>query len=282
MVYSYMRTGNRHLERQKPCEDSVATTEFGNFSFLVLCDGCSSSKYSCESAYRMSLHLATFMRFPKVFIINMPDTDNHGFAKYCSTEGNEETFMRLLLREANYESEALSHLFQCKRSDLCCTLIAALVEYHPDTDSNTAIVITVGDGFVAAFNKNDKETNLVSFGENRNNNPNMTYFCTSEDAVEHAQVYRLTNVDSILLSSDGLTHVVNIRQSDELAGFLSGVNEIVSEPSSALDEAMDHLLSTYSCTRGRDLNDDCSMIFYSTEKQSAGRIAKNNKHKHRR
>lgn len=268
MIFTYTRTGDRHINRLDPCDDSVRAVQYGNYSLLFLSDGCGSSRYSSEAAHRITKRLADYFTHP----IRLSDSDDscvEDLLRYCVSQNNEQEFLRFIIDEIIDETEEMCQLYQCGRSDLCCTLISTLIEYNPKTGKNTAVTITVGDGFVATYHKKSKTTSLVSRGENKDNNPNMTYFCTSFNAIEHANVYRIENFDSLLISSDGITHVVNIDNPDEMHRFMHSVSKSAIISDAMFAEKMNRLLSTYvkDSSFTKDLEDDCSIVYYSTDKK---------------
>lgn len=274
MILTYTRTGNRHLRCQSPCDDSVAVKQFGNYSLMLLCDGCGSSTFGREAAYRITAHLVDFFQHPDVFLETDTETNSIDLIHYCLIPENADAYLHLILKQIERVVQEMCVHYQCRRSELCCTLIAVLVEFHPDRKCNTATVITIGDGFVAAYNKKYKEVTLISRGDNRDSNPNMTYFCTSQNAMEHAHVYRAEGFDTLLLSSDGISHAVDITNRKELTDFVVSVIAANKITSTAFSASMDRLLNGYVDTEPnkRDLNDDCSLICYTTDKHSQIRI----------
>ena len=241
---------------------------------LLLCDGCGSSKYSLEAAHRITNRLADCVSYPERLINVDNSFDTEDFLHYCASPNNEEAFMWLFINEIRREVKELCALYQCRQSELCCTLIAVLIEYDPKTSKNSAVVITIGDGFVATYHRKSKLTSLVSRGENRENNPNMTYFCTSADAINHTKIYRIEDFDALLISSDGITHLVDIDSIHELKGFMCKVAESVAQTDTRFTEEMNRLLNSYieQSPHLLDLEDDCSVVYYSTDKQANRRL----------
>lgn len=268
MIFTYTRTGDRHINRRDPCDDAVRAVQHGNYSLLLLCDGCGSAKYSSEAANRITKRLADYFTH-KNSLLYYDYSCVEDLLCYCVSQNNEQEFLRLVIEEIIDETEVMCQLYQCRRSDLCCTLISTLIEHNPKTGKNTAVTITVGDGFVATYHKKSKTTSLISRGENKDNNPNMTYFCTSFNTIEHANVYRIDNFDTLLISSDGITHVVNIDNPDEIHRFMHSVSKSAIVSDAMFSEKMNCLLSTYvhNSAFTKHLEDDCSIVFYSTDKK---------------
>ena len=276
MIYQFTRTGDRHILRRAPCDDSVAAVQFGNYSALILSDGCSSSPFGGDSSRRITNRLADLIRRPNSFLSSDTIFSGEDFIRYCMNPENAEACLWLLFGELDKEAQAMCRLFHCRRKDLCCTLAVAFVEFHPDRINNSAVVITVGDGFVAAHSRKYKDVTLISRGENRCNNPNMTYFCTSENASDNAHIYYIDDFDELLLSSDGITHVTDIDSQCELNRLMSDIASSVGVTDIRFSNEMNRILSDYvqMYTSERNLDDDCGIIYYSTDKKSIRRLNK--------
>lgn len=279
MIWKYTRCGDRHIHRNAPCDDSVAAVKLGNYSALVLSDGCSGSTFGGVSAHRITNRIIDKIRLPATFLNSDTDITGEDFIRYCLNPDNIEKTVRLLLKELNEEAIAMCRLYQCQRKDICCTLIVAFVEYHPESRNNTAMVISIGDGFVTARSRKHKNATLISRGENRNNQPNMTYFCTSENAIDHTHIYYIKVFDELMISSDGITHAVDIDNSAELSHLLNAASSGSGITDADFSEKMNRLLSEYVWFRpiSRDLNDDCGVIYYTTNNKSIRRLIKKSK-----
>lgn len=274
MIFKYTRCGDRHIHRSVPCDDSVAAVKFGKYSALVLSDGCSSSVFGGDSARRITNRIIDKIKFPASFLGSDTDITGEDIIRFCLQPDNAGETVRLLLNELDKEVIVMCDLYQCQRKDVCCTLIIAFIGYDPKSGNNTATVITIGDGFVVACSRKHKGVTLISRGENRNNHPNMTYFCTSENAVDHAHIYRVNAFDELMISSDGVTHAIDIDDSDELSQLLHAASSGPGITDADFSEKMDRLLNEYVWLYpiDRDLNDDCGVIYYTTDKRSIRRL----------
>ena len=148
-----------------------------------------------------------------------------------------------------------------------------------DSDINSAVVLTVGDGFVAANRRRRGGAVLISRGENIDHDPNRTYFCTSQNAAEHVCAYYVNNFDELLLSSDGIIHTVDIERPDELTRLMRQTSLAAGITDTGFSKGMDRMLTTFTCIDPdtRDLEDDCSAVYYSTGK-NIRKKAKKTKH----
>ena len=263
MIRTYTRTGDRHAARRLQCDDAVRAVSIGDYSLLVLCDGCSGSAHSSEAARRITCRLADCIQYPETYLDREEATSPEDLLSYCITQGNEEAFMWLILKQIDAEVVTMRELYGCSRRELCCTLIAALVKHTGG--GNTAVILTVGDGFTAVYNKETKAATLVSRGENIDGNPNLTYFCTSADAADNALVYRVERFDALLISSDGMTHAVDIDDQNELDSLMIGAERLKAATDTQFYSKMNMLLTAFvEHFDGRDLNDDCGAVYYTT------------------
>ena len=277
MTYRYTRTGDRHIRQGVPCDDAAAAVQDGSCTAMFTADGCSSSLFGGESARRITERLADMIRNPHSVLRADTPITSEDLIRYFIDPDNNDDGIRLLFTEIEKEAQAMCRLYQCQRNHICCTLIAAFVQYDPDSSSNSAAVFTVGDGFVAAYNRRHGSTVLISQGENIDGNLNRTYFCTSQDASAHVHAYYVDNFDGLLLSSDGITHAVDIGDPDELAQLMEHTSLAAGITDARFSAGMDRMLS--ACIRerpgARDLEDDCSAVYYSTDKKLIRRAIKN-------
>lgn len=277
MIYRYTRTGDRHIRRGAFCDDALAAVQYGDCAAMFLADGCSSSLFGGDAARRITERLADMVRYPRsVLRTDVPITPGD-LIRFFVHPDNNEAGTCLLFREIEKEVRAMRALYRCEANQLCCTLIAAFARYHPDSGKNSAAVLAVGDGFVAAGDRESGRIVLVSKGENIDDHPNRTYFCTSQNAIEHVRAYYVNNFDELLLSSDGVTHTVDIECPDELTRLMRQIALAADITDTRFSKGMDRLLSAFMRVDPytRDLEDDCGVVYYSTDKKTLKQAVKN-------
>lgn len=279
MIYRYTRTGDRHIRRGTLCDDAVAAVQYGDCAAMFLSDGCSSSLFGGDAARHITQRLAAMIRHPRIVSEKDDPITAGDMIRFFAEPGNIEAGVSLLFREIEKEVQAMRVLYRCERNHICCTLIAAFVRYFPDSDINSAVVLTVGDGFVAANRRRRGGAVLISRGENIDHDPNRTYFCTSQNAAEHVCAYYVNNFDELLLSSDGIIHTVDIERPDELTRLMRQTSLAAGITDTGFSKGMDRMLTTFTCIDPdtRDLEDDCSAVYYSTGK-NIRKKAKKTKH----
>ncbi len=275
MIFTYKKTGDRHICQMQPCEDALEVFRIKNYSCIILSDGCSSSRFGFEAAQRITRRLADCLRFPSAY--NLCTTSPWEFLGEYTAEGKEEDFAKIILKETESEVNCMLELYGCERNELCCTLMLTIIKYDPKTKDNTALILCIGDGFAASYNKKCRCASLITSGENIENDPCRTFFCTSADAAENVRVYRVNRFDSLLVSSDGLTHVVDT--DSELNEFMTDTASILAPTDAQFGRSMNLLLASYMFRDiDRNLSDDCTFAYYTTDKRALKRLVKNNKY----
>lgn len=274
MIFTHRKTGDKHICRTQPSEDALEVFRLKNYSVIILSDGCSSSKYGFEASNRIAKRLSSSLRYPSAYKLGFENPLS--FLDEYMPDGKEKEFSDIILKEIRQETDYMLKLYNCERKDLCCTLILSIIKYDPKTKKNSALILCIGDGIVASYNAKCRCASLITDGDNIDDDSRRTYFCTSANAHEHVRVYRANPFDSILISSDGLTHIVNtVTEIDE---FMENTASLLAPSDAQFSKSMNLLLASYLYRdTHRDLNDDCTFAYYTTDKRAVHRLVKNNK-----
>ena len=274
MIFTYSKTGDRHIALNRPSDDALKVFRVKNYSAVILSDGCSSSKFGFEASNRIVNHLSEFLHYPSAY--TSWSKSPWEFFKEYMTLGKEEEVAKLIHDEILKETKAMLERYSCERRDLCCTLMLALIEYDPKAKTNNALLMCIGDGIAASYNKKSRCASLITEGDNIHGDPRRTYFCTSVNSAENMRVYRVSCFDSMLISSDGLPHGVNIHT--ELDKFMKDTESVLAPTDAQFGRSMNLLLASYVLRdKHRDLCDDCTLAYYTTDKKAFKRLVRNNK-----
>lgn len=63
MIFTYNKTGDRHIALNRPSDDALKVFRVKNYSAVILSDGCSSSKFGFEASNRIVNHLSEFLHY---------------------------------------------------------------------------------------------------------------------------------------------------------------------------------------------------------------------------
>lgn len=260
MLYNCTRTGNRKISKGGICEDFTNALTVGNmYDVLVVSDGCGSSMLSSVGSRVTVENVCEVFANSERFInmSNAPPLKSKELFEFILKPGNERLLVQLVIKTVH---KAIGSV--CRGTDLSpnmfsSTLLMALIKRN--SCNNEAVVLSVGDGFaVAGFA--DQSVAVVSPGENISGCKNRTYFVTSADAIEHIHIYRVRGFQQLLLSTDGLTHALNINNEDCIKRFLISLKNIKAVNSQGFKEGLFSLISDHSL-----LSDDCGVAYFKDE-----------------
>ena len=189
--------GTDHVQSGLPCQDKTAYASKNGVRVIVLSDGAGSKKNSDLGADIATKTIAQLVvdNFDKYYLmLEGEPVKKNKLAKHLTHHVYQE------LNKAASEQEDLSIM------EMSCTVLFVA------TKEDKYIQGHIGDGLIGELITNEKglEVRIRSYPEN-NGAPNITFFITDSDAVDHFRITSGTmpsNVKGYVLMSDGPEEVL--------------------------------------------------------------------------
>ena len=201
--------GSKHIE-DRVCEDAAAFIQpEEQIVIAAVSDGCSNAKLSdIGSSMVVKSFLDVFSDY-RILTQYIKDDNNLKNMKYGDiiksliTEPEKEALcVSILLSSIRRNIIRFLETTGCDYSVLSSTFIGVIVF------NQIGMIFHVGDGFVSSIS--GKKIDIVSEPDNFLSK-NITHFITSPDAEEHLRITRINHFDRLMLSTDGLTKLFDIK-----------------------------------------------------------------------
>ncbi len=243
MIKTLERTGRYHTKNDAPSQDAFAIKHNDKYTVFCVSDGASSAELSRIASTLITKDVAT--------TLVKQDLD-----VYFETKDYTK-FSKTIVDIAHTTCAELCRKCHCSPEELSATLIVALIKRSSKSKHTKALIFMVGDGFVAATN--NRKVHLVWGGENINGNSCLTYFITDPEALNYANTFEVYGFDFLLLSTDGLTHAVDIHDNDCFTPFIKKLKKLKYNHSTYSDAVFSKVITNHE-----SLIDDCTAVIYST------------------
>lgn len=243
MIKILERTGEYHSKNNAPSQDAFAIKHNDEYTVFCLSDGASSAELSRIASTLITKDVAAALVKQELEVY----FESKDYTKFSES----------IVDIAHTTCADLCRKCHCSPEDLSSTLIVALIKRSPKPKKTKALIFMVGDGFVTVTN--NKKVYLVSGGDNINGNSSLTYFVTDPNALNYANTFEVYGFDFLLLSTDGLTHAVNIHDNDDFKSFIKQLKVLKYKHSTYMDAVFTKVI-----TKHESLVDDCTAIIYST------------------
>jgi serine/threonine protein phosphatase PrpC len=242
MIKTLERTGEYHLKNDVPSQDAFAIKHNDKYTVFCVSDGASSAELSRVASTLITKDVATELV--------KRDLDIYFESK------DYTKFSKNIVDIAHTTCAELCRKCHCSPEDLSSTLIVALIKRSTKSKKTKALIFMVGDGFVTVTN--NKKVHLVSDGDNINGNACLTYFITDPNALNYANIFEVYGFDFLLLSTDGLTHAVDIHDNDGFSSFIKQLKNLKYRHSTYTNAVFSNII-----TDCESLVDDCTAVIYS-------------------
>lgn len=232
-ILRFLGKGTGHETAGKDCQDRIGYKALPDKTILAVSDGCSSSKYAENAAQcNIDIILDIFSKYDidslsrsslaKLYPVlneencNIAEDDIiscfEWIFKYSLATLDLKPKSKKIIKKSGKEPN--------NSKDLCATLLFAVWE------KDKILIGHIGDGNIICF---DKSGNTVFHSAQDNGKDSShTYFTVSPDFLEHFNydIIPATDVDSIIMFSDGPQTMFKCEQGD----IVSGAYKIVAEP----------------------------------------------------
>lgn len=256
--------GTDHVQSGLPCQDKTAYASQEGVRVIVLSDGAGSKKNSDLGAEIATKTIAELVakNFDEYYLMleNAPLKGNK-LAKRLTHKVYQN------LNKAASEQENLSIM------EMSCTVLFVAIKEDKYIQGH------IGDGLIGELVTNEKglEVRIRSYPEN-NGAPNITFFITDSDAVDHFRISSGTmpaNVKGFVLMSDGPEEVLYDPQKKTINQYIQNLFGMYKGNSfnlykKTLERFLREQISQYSY-------DDLSMNFLYIEQESMGYYKKKGK-----
>lgn len=264
--------GTAHLETCSPCQDQVDSKTYSNGLIVAaLSDGAGSASFSHYGAYIVVQQAMDLVaeHFHEAFGGGKRKTafKTHLIASLrrvlyeTAKVGINLTEQERIANSKPHRSEAL--LVPCSARQLACTLLLVAIK------NNDYIILHIGDGVIGAEAIEARRKHLlVMSGPSNGEFANETYFITSPDAENKAQIITgklnnsLRRITGFILMSDGPEIALFDKSSNALAPACSKLFYANQKLDSKTMN--DQLHSTIKTVIQHKTGDDCSLAIIST------------------
>ena len=187
-------TGERNLEKNIPCQDSVFSFAKNNIDIVSLADGAGSCKHSDIGSNLSNKIIANFIsdNFDELYELGKGDI--------------AKSILDVAIKGLNQKAVEL----QIDLNDLSSTLLFIA------SNNNKILAGHIGDGMIVQVKENkSKVLSTPETGEFLNS----TYFLTTTNAQDHLRIYKskLKGKTGFVLMSDGTAESLYIRKEKTLA-----------------------------------------------------------------
>jgi hypothetical protein len=254
--FEWKAIGREHIEKNTPCQDSVAYGSHQGVQILAVADGAGSKKFSqygSKIAVEQMIKILSsnfrevLQRMEKVGKKKTQFDQDQLFIK--------EWFQKTIVSEM--DTFAKSNQFTV--NDMGCTLL--FVAFN----ENHYVAGHIGDGLIASIHgvPGQEYTKLISEPEGE---ANETFFVTMAKLAPHFRISSgsMDQIRGFFVTTDGLQDRIYQKK----IGLSSNLNTLIQAYFRKNNEQYKTFIDELIASRWTDLNDDLSLVMVTRENQS--------------